>query len=96
MLLFTRLLPGRRWLSRWPIGAMIGAHAGLQLIGFLQGDLIAQVQANVLGEHGQHGDELQQLPLIAGVLTTLVYFFFSTGAPGRRRRALQGGHLFPS
>lgn len=83
ILLFTRMLPAGQWLSRWPMGAMIGAYAGLQLIGFLQGDLIAQIQANVLSvSTDSMATNFNNFLLIAGVLTTLVYFFFSTEHKG--------------
>lgn len=83
ILLFTRMLPGGQWLSRWPMGVMIGAYAGLQLIGFLQGDLIAQIQANILSVNtGDFWTNVNNFLLIVGVLTTLVYFFFSTEHKG--------------
>ncbi|MEZ4655337.1 MAG: hypothetical protein R3E12_17535 [Candidatus Eisenbacteria bacterium] len=37
ILLFARLVPKGAWLSRWPMGAMIGAYAGLQLISSSRG-----------------------------------------------------------
>jgi hypothetical protein len=85
LLLFARLVPKASWLSRWPMGAMIGAYAGLSLIGFLQGDLIEQVRANLVSlkvTYPETGElnafaSFNNFLLIVGVLTTLVYFFFS-------------------
>jgi len=83
LLLFARLGPKAQWLSRWPMGAMIGTYAGLQLIGFLQGDLVEQVSANMLSVNtGDFLTNINNLLLIVGVLTTLVYFFFSTEHKG--------------
>jgi hypothetical protein len=48
LLLFTRFFPRASWLSRWSIAAMIGSYAGLAMIGALQGDLVAQIQANMI------------------------------------------------
>ncbi len=48
ILLFTRFFPRVSWLSRWSIAAMIGSYAGMAMIGALQGDLIAQIQANMI------------------------------------------------
>jgi hypothetical protein len=48
ILLFTRFHPKFAWLSRWSIAAMIGAYAGLAIIGALQGDLVAQIRANMI------------------------------------------------
>jgi hypothetical protein len=47
-LMFTRFVPRIAWLSRWPIGLMVGAYSGLAVIGFAQGDLIEQVRSNLL------------------------------------------------
>jgi hypothetical protein len=79
VLLFTRLLPRGQWLSRWSIGVMVGAYAGLQLIGFAQGDLIEQVRANVALPlfTSDWKESVNNSLLILGVLATLVYFFFS-------------------
>ncbi len=83
ILLFARLVPNVGWLSRWPMGALIGTYAGLQLVGFLQGDLVAQIQANVLSVNtGSAATNTNNFLLIIGVLTTLVYFFFSTEHKG--------------
>jgi hypothetical protein len=48
LLLFTRFFPRIAWLSRWSMAAMIGSYAGLAIIGALQGDLIAQIRANMI------------------------------------------------
>jgi len=47
-LMFTRFVPSISWLSRWPIGLMVGAYSGLAVIGFAQGDLIEQIRSNLL------------------------------------------------
>jgi hypothetical protein len=43
-MLFTRFIPSFSWPSRWPMGLLVGAYSGLAVIGFAQGDLIAQLQ----------------------------------------------------
>jgi hypothetical protein len=48
LLLFTRFFPRIAWLSRWSMAAMIGSYAGLAIIGALQGDLVAQIRANMI------------------------------------------------
>jgi hypothetical protein len=48
LLLFTRFYPRIAWLSRWSMAAMIGSYAGLAIIGALQGDLVAQIRANMI------------------------------------------------
>lgn len=43
VMLFTRVFPGPNWPSRWPMGLLVGAYSGLAIIGFAQGDLLAQI-----------------------------------------------------
>ncbi|MBK8230461.1 MAG: hypothetical protein IT349_06980 [Candidatus Eisenbacteria bacterium] len=83
VILFTRFIPNLAWLSRWSIGLMVGAYAGLALIGALQGDLVAQVQANMLPiATASMLQNIGNLVLILGTLTCLVFFFFSTEHKG--------------
>ncbi|MDZ4805580.1 MAG: hypothetical protein SGI90_12035 [Candidatus Eisenbacteria bacterium] len=95
ILLLSRFVPSISWLSRWPIGFMVGAFAGLAIIGNAQGDLISQVQANLLplvdpdsvtgfnNASGIGGKLLGilwmfgNILLIVGLITTLIFFFFS-------------------
>ena len=49
VMLFTRVFPGPSWPSRWPMGLLVGAYSGLAVIGFAQGDLIAQLQDSLIG-----------------------------------------------
>lgn len=48
IMMFARFSSRGTWLSRWPIGVMVGAYAGLALIGNAQGDLVAQIEANLV------------------------------------------------
>jgi hypothetical protein len=95
LLLFTRFSARAAWLSRWSIAAMVGSYAGLAMIGALQGDLVAQVRANMIplfapGSYaglaevdGANEFVFALLRLIAnpliifGLVSSLVYFFFS-------------------
>lgn len=47
VMLFTRLTR-ITWPSRWPMGLLVGAYSGLAIIGFAQGDLVAQIQDNLI------------------------------------------------
>jgi hypothetical protein len=95
IMLFARFSARLSWLSRWSIAAMVGSYAGLAMIGALQGDLVAQIRANMipffapgsiaaLGAGG--GTDamvfaflgvLSNPLIIFGLISTLVYFFFS-------------------
>jgi hypothetical protein len=90
-LMFTKFHERSSWLARWPMAAVVGTFSGLAIIGFAQGDLIPQIQANLLpivkpGSWEAFARDpglftaLQVLwnpILIVGVFCCLVYFFFS-------------------
>jgi hypothetical protein len=78
VLMFSRFTVRFNWLSRWAIGLMVGTFSGLAIIGFAQGDLVAQIQANMLPlKAGSLVDTFTNWVIVIGVLTTLLYFFFS-------------------
>jgi hypothetical protein len=102
IMLLWRLSPKGGWISRWPLAFIIGATAGVRLIGFLEADFLNQIRNSVIPiivtENPDNGradivvdwwSSLKNLLLIAGVLACLVYFFFSIehkGALGRISR----------
>jgi hypothetical protein len=48
ILMFMRFSPRGAWLSRWPLGALVGAFSGLAVIGLAQGDFVPQIDSNLL------------------------------------------------
>jgi hypothetical protein len=96
LLLFTRFSNRLSAFSRWPIAVMVGAYSGLAIIGAAQGDLVAQIQANLVPLFSpEAGTALVRHPglfslleflanplIVMGLLFTLVYFFFSTEHKG--------------
>ncbi len=95
LLLFTRLFGKIGWLSRWPLAVIIGVYAGIKTTGFAQGDFVAQVQAS-----------LQPLLLpspwltfsaivfLVGLVTSLLFFFFSREHKGALAVASRTGMYF--
>jgi hypothetical protein len=100
VMFFFKFANRTSWMARWPMAVVIGTFAGLAVIGFAQGDLIKQTQANLLPLLREGAwQNLTAQPslaaffqliwnpvLIVGVLSALVYFFFSTphtGVTGR-------------
>lgn len=91
ILLFTRFFGRTSAFSRWSIAVMVGAYSGLAIIGAAQGDLVAQIQANLIPVVSRDAwVALLKQPgffsflaflsnplLVLGLLFTLVYFFFS-------------------
>jgi len=83
LMMLTRLLPKGAWLSRWPMAFIIGFAAGTNLTRYLQSNFIAQIRATLIPlivTHNGHfalGGTITNLVVVLGVLSALVYFFFS-------------------
>jgi hypothetical protein len=81
LLMLTRWFgPKVSWLSRWPIAFAVGLGSGLGITGGIQGLLLPQVQATLLPLWSQGYDLwtiVGNLLLFVGVVTTLIYFYFS-------------------
>ena len=78
LLLFSRFTKKYSWLSRWPMALIIGIYAGITIVGYGSGDLILQIHANLLPLWTDHwSTSLNNILLTVGVITGLIYFFFS-------------------
>jgi hypothetical protein len=78
ILLFTRFVRKASWLSRWPMALIIGIYAGITIVGYGSGDLILQIHANLLPLWTDHWlTSVNNILLTVGVITGLIYFFFS-------------------
>ncbi|MBN2448431.1 MAG: hypothetical protein JXO22_17015 [Phycisphaerae bacterium] len=102
VMLLWRLAPTGQWISRWPLAFIIGGTAGIRMVGFLQADFVAQIRSSitplfVLREAGGNSLAFQQafycsmnsIILLLGMITVLIYFFFSLehkGVVGRISR----------
>ncbi|HYQ95506.1 MAG TPA: hypothetical protein VER38_00675 [Candidatus Eisenbacteria bacterium] len=91
ILLFSRFFPKGDWLSRWPIALILGVYPALRITGFGQGDFVEQIHGTILPlwVHGNLGATIGNWLLVGGLLTTLIFFFFSkehTGALGGAAR----------
>jgi hypothetical protein len=53
LLVLSRLFPKISWISRWPMALVVGAFAGLNLLGFAQANLIDQINGTFLPLGGQ-------------------------------------------
>jgi hypothetical protein len=92
VLLLMRLSPKGGWISRWPLAFFIGATAGMRLVGYFQSDFVSQIQNTllpliVIAEDGsfQFWDSWKNMMIVVGVVSSLVYFYFSfehTGVVG--------------
>jgi hypothetical protein len=89
VMLLCRLSPKGAWISRWPLAFIIGTTAGIRLIGFLHADFLSQIRNAIVtlwvtsaeGTFDFWGS-LRNLILVTGVLSAIVYFFFSVEHKG--------------
>ena len=79
IMLFSRFFPRGAWLSRWPIAFILGVYPALRITGFAQGDLVEQVHGTILPlwVPGDTGTTINNWLLVGGLVTTLIFFFFS-------------------
>jgi hypothetical protein len=95
-MMLMRLLPKGGWIARWPIAFFIGCTAGMRLVAFFQADFSIQIQSTILPLVVLSADKslniwlsLKNILILTGVLSCLVYFFFSfehKGVAGRVAR----------
>jgi hypothetical protein len=100
VMLLWRLAPRGSWIARWPLSFIVGTFAGLQLIGFLHGDFLAQIRNTILPlvvfEAGAFDfwASFSNLLIVGGVLCAVTYFFFSIEHKGTVGHAAKVGIWF--
>lgn len=79
VLMFTRFSSKYSWASRSSLAFVMGATAGIFLISELHGRVLPQMQATMLSLAGSDGfgPTLLSVIIVIGVLSTLIYFYFS-------------------
>ncbi len=96
IMMFSRLTPigpikDVSWMSRWGLALTVGTTAGIFLISQLHGFVMPQVRSTFISLNFDNGFSSFALGLLTfvGVISTLVYFYFSKehkGALGRVAR----------
>lgn len=79
MLMFTRFSSKYSWVSRSSLAFVMGATSGIFLISELHGRVLPQMQDTMLSLAGSDGfgATLLAVIIIIGVISTLIYFYFS-------------------
>ena len=77
LIMLSRWFPKTAWLSRWPIAFTVGVGAGLGITANIQGYVMPQMQATLLPVTGWNIVSLNNVILTVGVITTILYFYFS-------------------
>jgi len=75
--LYTRYVPRITWLSRLSLAVYIAYFAGINMVQKLQGEVVPQVGSTIVHPIGGSFTPLDNLIMIIGVLSVLVYFYFS-------------------
>ncbi len=100
IMMIMRLAPKVGWISRWPLAFIVGTYSGYFLITYLQSNALDQVQATLMAfidfsawnEFFTHPGLITFLSaisvplIIIGVVTGIIYFFFS-----REHKGVFGG-----
>lgn len=77
------------WLSRISIAYIVGMMAGLKFYVFLNSNLLTQIKSSAINLSGSYLSIMNEFIVLIGVISGLVYFFFSkehTGVVGRVSR----------
>jgi hypothetical protein len=84
VLLYTRFLKDGKWVSRIPLGFMVGVGSALAIRGVIgasfMDQIIATMNTPLWGSIQKFG--IDSLLFVLGVLGTLIYFFFSREQAG--------------
>jgi len=77
------------WLSRISIAYIVGMMAGLKFYVFLNSNLLTQIKSSAINLSGSYLSIMNEFIVLIGVISGLVYFFFSkehTGVVGKVSR----------
>ncbi len=79
ILMFARLSRNYTWVSRVSLAFVMGSTAGIYLISNLHGLVLKQSAATMISfaDRGGFAATVLQVLVVVGVITTLVYFYFS-------------------
>lgn len=94
VMLYFRYVPRLAFLGRWALAVYIGYFVGVELMQRLHGDVLPQVRDTMLPLLPFSWQSLQNLLIVAGVLSVLVYFFFSAPHTGVLRPVSRLGIWF--
>jgi hypothetical protein len=89
LLMLSRWIPKVSWLSRWAIALTVGIAAGLGITGQIQGILLPQVAGTLVPL-----TSFDNILMVVGVISTLVYFYFSIAQKGAVKVGSRLGMIF--
>ena len=84
--MLLRLIPSLAWLARISIAYIVGMAAGLKFIVYLNSNVLLQIKNSSIDFSSSGFEIFNQVVILVGVISGLVYFFFSkehTGTIGK-------------
>src|SRR5262249_4555646 len=95
VLLFSRLVKRVDWMSRWSLAVIIGVYAGFKTTGFSHGGLLPQAQGRLPPLWGRGTRDAGDAGLLTvGLVTSLLFFFYSREHKGTLGVAARTGIVF--
>lgn len=103
VLILARLLPNVGWISRWPLAFIIGITAGMQFTAFLESNVMEQITASIVPLNNWDFSSVSKFLacsgfkdtfITVGVISILIYFFFSKEHKGAFGGTAKVGILF--
>lgn len=93
---FARFIPKVSYLVRLPIAFLLGWGSGAAIPAFFQRDILKQTQGTLLVRESfsQWDTALWAIVILIGVISTLIYFFFSRERKGLMKPAAHLGIMF--
>ncbi|MFH1220664.1 MAG: hypothetical protein V1694_09470 [Candidatus Eisenbacteria bacterium] len=89
LLLYFRYIPRVSWMARIALAVYVGYYSGVYLVQKLHGEVLPQSRDTVLSVTRGGFGAVENLIMIIGVVSVLIYFYFSAehkGALGRVSR----------
>ena len=75
--MLCRLIPSLSWLARISIGYIVGMAAGLKIYVFMNSNILKQIQNSGIDFSNNGWEIFNHLLILFGVISALIYFFFS-------------------
>jgi hypothetical protein len=89
VMMLLRLVSRIGWISRWPMAFIVGSISGLYFITYFQSNAMRQMQNTILPLNS-----FNNLVLIVGTVTGIIYFYFSKEHKGAFGGAARVGIYF--
>ena len=77
LFMLLRLVPSLSWLARISIGYIVGMAAGLKIYVFMNSNILKQIQNSGIDFTSSGWEIFNHILILFGVISALVYFFFS-------------------